>query len=1206
MHKLSVKRTANAIWHAHPIGYYGATEEMIPSAIDRPMFKDGEPIVYTVMRPCRQCPRVKQERETEEIERLGGGIEYIENCCPMGKGDNGGCTATAPPTHNNVYKGELCSSNAGGGSSRGGSAAAAAASGGKKRTNAFEQDLERAKTKIMRLEREIKALEAQLAAKQMPPPFEKAVFGLAGAVGFPCPSGPIPDPPGVADILPLADTFHLKDRLESKEGSIVIRMHVQYSSKKDVPVEAQRFLAALWRDKLGQVRIQPPLPTDPAITVDGVEVVPIVLHDGIHAFEISIRVTHINGQEAEFKSAKHHDVVNAIDINSVFKEVKQIIANETKLFGPYVPLTQPSGGGGVALENTENMDTFKILTAVRELQSQSGNGLVKTLLIAQALGKKTTKEINPALYKLQDNGFLVKVTEAPPDWKLGARGVALLNKKVAAVATPTFAKYKTWTVEYWKQVYAANEYAVKLEKRVRKLKEALEGVGRVRSRQACEDASSSDDGDYSSGDEDAALAQTTTPASGLREETLRPYQQDLFDEAVADDGNVVVKLPTGAGKTRVAFEVMATALQRHPQRAIVFICPNVNLCVQQCKYFREYLLAVAPALSGVRVHEAAGSSSKTGKHALMRLGITGSACGGNVIFATAGTFQNFVLGGSLEGRTGVDPGARGATTFSKLSLLILDECHHVIRLQNSGARGETSHNYADITRVYSCQDPAARPKLLGLSASPGESSQDVEKMLVAMAARLLLVPPESRGLQTSSTETIPHLLASSTAGALHGFLIDLIEAAKDAQRAEDFDRVRDIINAMALFRTIGWGAFLIELLSATGRAIPFGVDFDEINSNAVAMLVGASGGKSPVLEAVQERLGAKIRQGNDFRAIIFVPTVPTAYAMCQALKPLVKAGMLVGQSEQTKARQTNAVEEFHAGKFNVLVATSVAEEGLDIQKCNLVIRTEKPQTIITSIQSRGRARQDDAEYIIMCLPQQFWARKRKRSKSGEIEYHNTTEEALVKDLATIEKQVEETMQRMLTSGGADKRRPNGGTNWSSASLDADASDHESGDSSCELHDSGGSHLQAAAHVGDDVEVSLRQSRVTEEELNMIDFIRGLSSDAISFEGSDDSVSSMSKGVKAQAAAAGGGRRDRAINYETRVDYKSKLNLVMQSGGRTGVAQYTQISVSGPPHRRLFVQQVAVEGLMFEGEPKATKKEAAQSAAFKALTKLDML
>ena len=665
----------------------------------------------------------------------------------------------------------------------------------------------------------------------------------------------------------------------------------------------------------------------------------------------------------------------------------------------------------------------------------------------------------------------------------------------------------------------------------------------------------------------------------------------------------MVKLPTGAGKTRVAFEVMATALQRHPQRAIVFLCPNVNLCVQQCKYFREYLLAVTPTLSGVRVHEAAGSSSKTGKHVLMRLGISGSACGGNVIFATAGTFQNFVMDGSLEGRTGADPGARGATTFSKLSLLILDECHHVIRLQNSGASGETSHNYADIARVYSCQDPAARPKLLGLSASPGESSRDVEKMLVAMAARLLLVPPESRGLQTSSTETIQHILTSSTAGALHGFLIDLIEAAKAAQRAADFDRVRDIINAMALFRTIGWGAFLIELLSATGRAIPFGVDFDEINRNAVAMLVGASGGKSPVLEAVQERLGAKIRQGSDFRAIIFVPTVPTAYAMCQALKPLVKAGMLVGQSEQTKARQTNVVEEFHAGKFNVLVATSVAEEGLDIQKCNLVIRTEKPQTIITSVQSRGRARQDDAEYIIMCLPQQFWARKRSKSWGGRIEYHNTTEEALVKDLATIEKQVEETMQRMLASGGADKRRPNGGTNWSPASLDA--SDHESGDSSCELHDSGGSYVHAAARVGDDVDVSLRQSRVTEEELNMIDFIRGLSSDAISFEGSDDSVRSMSKGVKAQAAAAGGGRRDRTINYETRVDYKSKLNLVMQ-GNRRGVAQYTQISVLGPPHRRLFVQQVAVGDLTFEGEPKATKKEAGQSAAFKALTELDML
>ena len=58
---------------------------------------------------------------------------------------------------------------------------------------------------------------------------------------------------------------------------------------------------------------------------------------------------------------------------------------------------------------------------------------------------------------------------------------------------------------------------------------------------------------------------------------------------------------------------------------------------------------------------------------------------------------------------------------------------------------------------------------------------------------------------------------------------------------------------------------------------------------------------------------------------------------------------------------------FRKGDFNILVATSVAEAGLDIQKCNLVIRTEPPSTVIQNIQGRGRARYPGARYIVICI-----------------------------------------------------------------------------------------------------------------------------------------------------------------------------------------------------------------------------------------------
>ena len=52
-------------------------------------------------------------------------------------------------------------------------------------------------------------------------------------------------------------------------------------------------------------------------------------------------------------------------------------------------------------------------------------------------------------------------------------------------------------------------------------------------------------------------------------------------------------------------------------------------------------------------------------------------------------------------------------------------------------------------------------------------------------------------------------------------------------------------------------------------------------------------------------------------------------------------------------------------QLNLLVATSVGEEGLDIQTCCLVIRFDLPGTVASFIQSRGRARMPRSEYAFL-------------------------------------------------------------------------------------------------------------------------------------------------------------------------------------------------------------------------------------------------
>ena len=52
-------------------------------------------------------------------------------------------------------------------------------------------------------------------------------------------------------------------------------------------------------------------------------------------------------------------------------------------------------------------------------------------------------------------------------------------------------------------------------------------------------------------------------------------------------------------------------------------------------------------------------------------------------------------------------------------------------------------------------------------------------------------------------------------------------------------------------------------------------------------------------------------------------------------------------------------------QVTLLVATSVAEEGLDIRQCNVVIRFDLAKTVLAYVQSRGRARKPGSDYILM-------------------------------------------------------------------------------------------------------------------------------------------------------------------------------------------------------------------------------------------------
>ena len=61
-----------------------------------------------------------------------------------------------------------------------------------------------------------------------------------------------------------------------------------------------------------------------------------------------------------------------------------------------------------------------------------------------------------------------------------------------------------------------------------------------------------------------------------------------------------------------------------------------------------------------------------------------------------------------------------------------------------------------------------------------------------------------------------------------------------------------------------------------------------------------------------------------------------------------------------QTEQTEAIRKFATGEYNLLISTTVGEEGLDIQDCRFVIRYNLPGNEISSVQSRGRIRDTDS------------------------------------------------------------------------------------------------------------------------------------------------------------------------------------------------------------------------------------------------------
>ncbi|KAI8918847.1 hypothetical protein BC831DRAFT_482028 [Entophlyctis helioformis] len=122
-------------------------------------------------------------------------------------------------------------------------------------------------------------------------------------------------------------------------------------------------------------------------------------------------------------------------------------------------------------------------------------------------------------------------------------------------------------------------------------------------------------------------------------------------------------------------------------------------------------------------------------------------------------------------------------------------------------------------------------------------------------------------------------------------------------------------------------------------------------------------------------------------------------------KSRVRNSVLRGSERMSIAQQTSAVAAFRDGRSNLLIATQVAEEGLDIKPCNVVIRFDMTQSLINYIQSRGRARHSLSQFIILANRHDLIEEQKLLGLKFEEEHmRSSLEESMANDRLAQERQ----------------------------------------------------------------------------------------------------------------------------------------------------------------------------------------------------------
>jgi Fanconi anemia group M protein len=481
----------------------------------------------------------------------------------------------------------------------------------------------------------------------------------------------------------------------------------------------------------------------------------------------------------------------------------------------------------------------------------------------------------------------------------------------------------------------------------------------------------------------------------------RRYQRELANSARA--GHTLVTLPTGLGKTPVSLVVTAHRLHEADGTALM-LAPTKPLVQQHAAFYREAL-----AVPEEDVVVFTGEVSPEDRGALW-----GEA---TVVIATPQVIENDLIGGRISLRN--------------VTHLTFDECHR--------ATGDYAYGY--IAERY--HEDASDPLVTGLSASPGGDEEailavcenlgiaDVEVMTEDDADvseyahgtdvewKRIELPDDVIEIRDALNEVIGDRLEKlRNLGVTKKTSPDLSESDLQTIRG----RLQELINngqsegyqgmsAHAEIRKLKTAVTYVETQSVESLRRYFERQRNAARSSGASKASQRFVSEPKVKEAMRrakayDDLHPKFRRARMLlaetlgirggeRVIVFTESRDTAETLTDFLGEHFATRKFVGQADRegsdglTQTEQQETLEQFRAGAFEVLVSTSVAEEGLDVPEVDLVLFYEPVPTAIRSIQRKGRTGRQARGRVVVLLAEDtrdeayFWISRRREKEMEE-------------------------------------------------------------------------------------------------------------------------------------------------------------------------------------------------------------------------------